>query len=170
MEMKAFEKLSYGLYIISSIQEEGGKCNGQIANAVIQIVNDPPTIAISINKKNMTHDCIAKSGVFSLSVLTQETPMTFIGKFGFKSGRNINKFEGVNFKTGKSGVPLVLDYTSAVFEAKVINQVDCGPYSIFIASVVDTRIVGDGIPMTYAYYHMVKRGKSPKTAPTHIKT
>jgi len=165
MDPKAFYKLSYGLYIIASAKD--GKFNGQIANTVFQISSQPATIAISINKQNLTHDFIESSGMFSITVLKKETSMQFIGKFGFKSGRDINKFEGVDYKTA-DGVPVILENGVAYLIAKVVNKVDVSTHTVFIGEVVDAEILSSSEPMTYAYYHEVKKGKSPKTAPTYI--
>jgi rubredoxin len=94
--------------------------------------------------------------------------MPFIGHFGFKCGRDINKFETVNFKLGETGVPIVLDNTVAYIEAEVINQMDCGSHTIFVGQVRDCNVLNSNEePMTYAYYQEVKRGKAPKTAPTY---
>lgn len=165
MNKTAFHKMSYGLYLISS--SSGNRINGQIANAVFQITSEPPTIGISINKQNLTHDFIRETKKFSVSILSQATPMDFIGRFGFRSGRDINKFEGVNYKTGSTGIPIVKDYAVAAIEAEVIGEMDCGTHRIFWGQVVDCSLFSDEEPMTYAYYHAVKGGKSPKTAPTY---
>lgn len=167
MDVKALYKLSYGLYIVSSGKED--KFNGQIANTVFQITSEPPTLAVSINKQNLTHKFIHNSRVFTVSILSKDTPMNFIGNFGFKSGRDINKFAQVNYKPGKTGAPVVLDHTLAYLEAKVINEMDVGTHTIFTGELVDAAALKSGEPMTYAYYHEVKRGTAPKTAPTYIK-
>jgi len=166
MGVEAFRKLSYGLYIVSSHKD--GQFNGQIANAMFQVTSDPPTVAISINKENLTHSFIQASRRFSISILSQNTPMTFIGLFGFKSGRNVNKFEGVNYKIGKTGIPIVLQHAIAWIEADVTGELDCGTHTIFVGQVTDGNILNNELPLTYAYYHEVKKGKSPKTAPTYI--
>lgn len=93
MNLKALHKLSYGMYIVSS--KSGEKFNGQIANTVFQVTSEPPTVAVSINKQNLTHDFIEESKVFNVSILSEEAPFTFIGHFGFKSGRDMDKFDGV---------------------------------------------------------------------------
>jgi len=165
MNPRALHKISYGVYIICSKNEE--KMNGQIANALFQVTAEPPTVAISINKKNLTHEFIEKSRVFTVSVLSEETPMKLIGNFGFKSGRNIDKFKDVNYKFGNAKVPLVLDNTLACIEAKVIGKIDVGTHTIFIGRVEDAEILTEDKPMTYEYYHKVKGGFSPKTAPTY---
>jgi len=165
---KTLHKLSYGLYVICS--KNGKKINGQIANALFQVTSEPPTIAISINKKNLTHEFIKKSNCFTVSVLSENTPMIFFGNFGFKSGRNIDKFKDIKFKFGKDKVPIVLDNALACIEAKVVDNIDVGTHTIFIGNVENAEILTEDKPMTYEYYHKVKRGLSPKTAPTYSST
>ncbi len=167
MNPKALFKVSYGLYIVSSVNE--GKLNGQIANTVHQVTADPAQIAIALNKKNLTHEFVLKSGVFSASVLTQETPMPFIGLFGFKSGRDIDKFSSIEHKTGKTGAPIVLENSVSYMEAEVVNRMDVGTHTIFVGKIQDMDVIQDHEPMTYAYYHQIKGGKSPENAPTHQK-
>ena len=164
----AFFKLSYGLYVVSSIKK--GKLNGQIANAIIQITADPPFIVASINKENLTCEYIKESRVFSVSILSKNTPMTFIGKFGFKSGKDIDKFKETSYKIGVTGAPIVLENSIAYLDVKVKEIIDTGStHILFVGEVVDADIIEEGEPMTYAYYHEIKKGKSPKTAPTYIK-
>lgn len=174
MNPKTVHKISYGLYVVCSRKENkpaspSGRLNGQIANTVFQITSQPPTIAVSINKQNLTHEFIQASKVFTVSVLTQDTPMEFIGRFGFKSGRDIDKLAGVNHQFGQTKAPIVTDYTLAYLEAKLTKELDVGTHTIFVGEVVGAEIIKETEPMTYAYYHQVKRGKAPKTAPTYIK-
>jgi len=166
MNLKALHKLGYGLYVVCS--RKGDRLNGQIANTVIQVTSEPPTIAVSINKNNLTHEFIKDSRVFVASVLSQDTPLSFIGHFGFKSGRDIDKLEGINYKIGETQAPVVIDNTLAYLEAKVIQEVDVGTHTIFIGELVEADVIKEGEPMTYAYYHQVKRGTTPKTAPSYI--
>lgn len=166
MNLKALHQISYGLYVIGS--RKGDQLNGQIANTVIQVCSEPPTISVCINKGNLTHEFIKDSGVFTASVLSQDTPLSFIGHFGFKSGRDIDKFEGVNYKAGDTQAPIVIDYTLSYLEAKVVTEVNAGTHTCFIGEVVGAEVLGEGEPMTYAYYHQVKRGTTPKTAPSYI--
>ncbi len=167
MNKNALEKISYGLYIVSSFKEE--KFNGQIANTVFQITSEPPKVAVSINKGNLTHEFIEASGYFAVSVLRQETPFPFIGNFGFKSGRNVDKFANCSYKIGMTGCPIVLENSVAYMEFKVIDKVDAGTHTIFIGEMLEGEILEEGEPLTYSYYKMVKKGKSPKSAPTYIK-
>jgi ferric-chelate reductase [NAD(P)H] len=166
MEPKTFYKLGYGLYVVSSKKDK--RFNGQIATTVFQITSKPPTIAVSINKKNLTHNFILASKLFTVSILSTETPMKFIGRFGFKSGREIDKFEGVDYQVGVTGTPIVLENSIGYLEAEVINTLDVGTHVVFVGKVVDAQILKDGEPMTYAYYHEVKGGKAPKAAPIYI--
>ena len=165
MNKSAFYKLSYGLYVITSGKE--GRFNGQIANTVFQVTSDPPTVAVSINKQNFTHEHISSSRRFAVSILEEATPMTMIGRFGFKCGRDIDKFEGIGTRVGKTGIPIVTDHAIAFIEAEVVGEMDCGTHTIFLGRVVECDVLGTAQPMTYAYYHTVKGGKSPKNAPTY---
>jgi len=136
---------------------------------MFQATSDPATVAISINKKNYTNELIKLSRKFVISILSQATPMTFIGNFGFKSGRNINKLQNVKIKTGTTKVPIVLENTVSYIEVELEKELDCGTHTIFVGKIVDCDVVNDAEPMTYAYYQDVKGGKSPKTAPTYVK-
>jgi flavin reductase (DIM6/NTAB) family NADH-FMN oxidoreductase RutF/rubredoxin len=167
MNLKTLHKISYGLYVICSYDED--KKNGQIANAIFQVTSEPPTVAISINKQNLTHEYIDKSNKFSISILSDETPLKYIGNFGFKSGRDIDKLEGVNYKCEKTKCPIVLEYSIGFIECNVIKKIDVGTHTIFIANVINADILTDNNPMTYEFYHKVKGGFSPKTAPTYYK-
>jgi flavin reductase (DIM6/NTAB) family NADH-FMN oxidoreductase RutF/rubredoxin len=166
MNLKALHSISYGLYVIGS--RKGDRLNGQIANTVIQVSSQPPLISVCINKENLTHEYIKSSGAFSVSVLSQDTPLNFIGRFGFKSGREVDKLEGVNYKIGETQVPIVLDHALAYMEAKVTQEADAGTHTDFIGQLVGAEVLKEGEPMTYAYYHQVKRGTTPKTAPSYI--
>jgi flavin reductase (DIM6/NTAB) family NADH-FMN oxidoreductase RutF/rubredoxin len=167
MNLEALHKISYGMYIVTSGKET---CNGQIANTVFQVTSQPETIAACINKQNYTYELIRQSGVFAVSVLSKNTPLKLIGTFGFKCGRDLDKFEGVNFKTGKTGTRIVLDNSIAYLEAKVTKEVDAGTHALFIGEVVEADVLNNEEPMTYAYYHEVKRGVTPSSAPTFLKT
>jgi len=166
MNLQALYRLGYGLYVVCS--KKGDKFNGQIANTVFQVCSEPPIIAVAINRQNLTHDYIMESKVFTVSVLAQDTPLNFIGGFGFKSGREVDKFQGVNYKLGETKVPIVLDNTLAYFEARVLNHVQVGTHTIFVCELVGADVLKEGEPMTYAYYHQVKRGTTPKTAPSYL--
>ncbi|MBN1367506.1 MAG: rubredoxin [Dehalococcoidales bacterium] len=166
MDLQALYKIGYGVYIVCSRQ--GDRFNGQIANTFFQITSEPPTVAVSINKKNLTHEFITASKVFTASVLAQDTPLSFIGQFGFKSGRDLNKLENVQYKMGVTGAPAVLENAVCYVEVKVIKEIDVGTHTIFIGEVAGAEVVSNKATMTYEYYHLVKRGSTPKNAPSYI--
>lgn len=167
MNIEAFFKLTYGLYIITT--KDDNKLNGYIANTAFQVTAEPSQIAISCSKNNLSCQMIQNSGIFSISVLKQNVSADIIGLFGYKSGSEINKFEHINYKTGKSGVPIVTDDCLAWFECKVNKTVDVGTHILFIATIEDNELLDkSGTPLTYAYYHEVKKGLAPKNAPTYI--
>lgn len=166
LDKTTFTKLSYGVYIISSRLND--KFNGQIATAVMQVTSEPSRVAIALNKNNLTHEYILKSGLFSITVLGMSATLKFIGQFGFKSGRDVDKFTDCIYEIGENGCPVIMEYSIAIIEAKVNNSLDVGTHTIFVGDVVAARILSDEEPMTYSYYHKHLKGKSPKTAPTYI--
>jgi hypothetical protein len=128
----------------------------------------PPTLAVSINKENYTHEFIKEGRSLAVNVLDRDTGMVFIGRFGFKCGRDIDKFDGVKYHLSPLGNPILEENSTAFLEVRIDKEVDVGTHTIFIGEVVDADIQSDGEPLTYAHYHLVKKGKAPKTAPTYI--
>jgi flavin reductase (DIM6/NTAB) family NADH-FMN oxidoreductase RutF len=168
LDLESLFKLNYGMSIVSS--KKGDKFNGCIVNTVFQLTPEPLMVAASINRQCLTHEYITESKVFTVSILTEKAPMSFIGTFGFKSGRNIDKFKGVNYKIGQTGVPIILDNTTAFLEAEVTESIDVVTHTLFIAKVVACEILDESAePMTYTYYRVIKRGGTPKTAATYVK-
>lgn len=167
MNKKALWKISYGLYIVSS--KKDGKFNGQIANTVFQLTAEPPTIGVCINKNNLTHEYIQESKVFTVSILSTQATMKFIGLFGFKCGRDIEKFKDIDYKIGKTRAPIVLNNTIGYLECEVTGSMDTGTHTLFIGKLMDAEIINDKEPLTYEYYHKVLKGRAPKTATTYIK-
>jgi ferric-chelate reductase [NAD(P)H] len=152
------------MYVVSSFK--GERLNAQVANTLFQVASEPRLVAVSINKSNLTHEFIEASGFFTASVVTEAAPMAFIGKFGFRSGRELDKFKDTAFERLASGCPVVLDFCCGYIEAKVSSRHDCGEHSLFIAEVTGMEKTGEGKPMTYDYYHEIKKGKTPQAAPT----
>ncbi|MFV0590504.1 MAG: flavin reductase [Draconibacterium sp.] len=168
MNYRAFHKLSYGLYIIAT-EHEGEKA-GYIGNTAFQITSNPSKIAISSHKNNYTTQKILDSKRFSLSVLKKEVETSLIGKFGFMSGAEIDKFQGVETITAKSGAPIVLDSAVAWFDCKVLDAVDVGSHMLIIAEVVEGELISNEEPLTYDYYHKKYKMLAPQNAPTYIET
>ncbi len=167
MNTEAFFKLTYGLYILSS--RDGDKLNGHISNTVFQVTAEPSRIAVATHRDNLTTEYIHKSKVFAVSALQQEVDLEFLGPWGFKSGREVNKFQGINFKTGKTGAPIVLDKSIAWYECEVEQHFEVGTHVIFIGRVIDLDIIDDQKqPLTYSHYREVIKGVSPKNSPTYL--
>ncbi|MBC8320278.1 MAG: rubredoxin [Bacteroidetes bacterium] len=168
MNTEAFFKITYGLFIVSS--GSGNKKAGYVANTAFQVTADPPQIAVACNKDNYTAQLMNESKVFSISVLKQETSSELIGLFGYKSGKDTDKFKSTKYITGRTGVPIVTSDTIAWFECKLVNQFDVGTHIIYVGALVDNDLLSaDEQPLTYDYYRNVKKGKAPKNAPTYIK-
>ncbi len=166
MNLKTLWKISYGIYVVSS--KRGDKFNGQIANTVFQLTAKPPTIGVCINKKNLTYDYIQESKVFTISILSKDTSMKLIGRFGFRTGRDIDKFKELKYKIGKTEAPILLNNTIGYLECEVTKSINVGTHTLFVGKLIEAEIIAEGEPMTYEYYHRVLKGKAPKTATTYI--
>lgn len=148
-------KVSYGLYLVSSLS--GDKINGQICNTLFQITSTPPRFAIGINRGNLTHDYIMKSGVFAASILG-ESDKRIVRRFGYRSGREFDKFKGIPFFKGETGCPILTNAIGYI-ECSVLKDrtADAGTHSIFIGDVVKAKLLNDVDPMTYAFYSKAKK-------------
>lgn len=157
--------LSYGVYIVSAWCD--GNPTGCTANSAMQITAEPATLAVSINHDNFTHRCIAETGFFALNIIGENSDPMLIGQFGFYTGREKNKFEGVPYKVA-SNMP-VLEDSCGYIVCKVVNQMETDTHTVFLGQVVDSAPMKQDKPMTYAYYHSVIKGRAPKNAPTYRK-
>jgi len=167
IDFNALFKVSYGLYIVSSGNKEKG--NGYISNTFFQVTSEPPQFATCCNKNNLTAEFIEKTGFFAVSVLHQETDADIYGRFHYRSGRDINKLEGIKVQYGQSGVPVVMEGIVAFLECKVVNKFDVGSHWLFIGELIDAQLVDDiSEPITYSYYRNIRKGLAPKNAPTYI--
>lgn len=167
MNLESYFKISYGLYIITT--RSGNTMGGYISNTLFQVTAVPPQFAISCNKENYTTELIKQSGVFAFSVVSEKANPAIIGTFGYKSGRDTDKFSGIHYFEGKTGSPVVTDSSVAWFECKVVQTFDVGSHVMFIGEVIDNGLIdAPGKPITYSYYREVLKGYSPKNAPTYI--
>ncbi len=168
--MIAFEALfniSYGLYIVGSGDKNHG--NGFISNTVFQVTAEPPRFAASCNKNNYTAGFISSTGFFSVSVLRQDASPDLFGRFGFRSGKDIDKLDGMQVKYGETGVPIILNDSIACMEFTVVQTVDVGTHWLFIGELLHAEVLDDtNVPMTYLYYRQMRKGVAPKNAPTYI--
>jgi rubredoxin/flavin reductase (DIM6/NTAB) family NADH-FMN oxidoreductase RutF len=167
INFEALFKVSYGLYIVCSGDKNFG--NGFISNTVFQVTSEPAQFALCCNKNNFTSELIKKTSSFSVSVLRQDTSPEIIGRFGYKSGKDFNKLDGIQVKYGETGVPIVLNDTIAFLEFKVKQLFDVGSHLLFIGGLIQSEILDNTKePLTYLYYRQVKKGFAPKNAPTYI--
>ncbi|MBP3816103.1 MAG: flavin reductase [Firmicutes bacterium] len=150
MDDKALRNLSYGLFVLTA--KEGDKDNGCIINTVTQVANTPDRISIAVNKNNYTHDMILATGEFNVSILSQDTPFDTFKHFGFQSGRDVDKTVGINFSRSENGLIYITDTANAYLSGKVIQTVDVGSHTMFIADLVDGAVLSDKESVTYAYY------------------
>ena len=165
MDYHAFDKLSYGLYIVSS--EAGGKAAGCIVNTLGQVTVSPVQVAVTINKENQTTRTILESGKVSATGLAESASMEQIGRFGFQCSRDVDKFAGFAWARDINGVPYVTEQCAARFACTVVNEVDLGTHILFVARVDDWAVLDDVPQMTYDYYHAVKKGLTPPKASSY---
>ena len=167
MNIEAFFKLSYGLYLITSKHDD--ELSGYIANTAFQVTADPPQIAISCHKNNVSSSIIEKSGVFSISVLEKDTDAGLIGLFGYQSDNHKEKFGKINYKIGKTGAPVVLTHAIAYYECEVVDKFDVGSHYLFIGKVVDLELLAEEKePLTYDFFRREMKLAAPERAPTYV--
>ena len=164
MNQSAFHKLSYVVYVVSTWDE--GRPAGCIANSAMQITSKPASIAVSINHDNYTNKCIEQSGRFAISILAEDSDPSIIGTFGFQSGKDVDKFAQVKY-TVEDHMPVITDSCGYIV-CRVIDKMETATHTVFLGEVEGAEVFGNRNAMTYAYYHQVVKGKSPKNAPTYI--
>lgn len=152
MDNSVVQKISYGLFILTSEYE--GKDNGCISNTLTQVTTEPNQVTIAVNKLNHTHDMISKSKKFTVSIINESAKFDLFKRFGFQSGKNVNKFEGYDkVKRTANGTLAITEGTNSYISANVTQQIDVGTHTIFIADVIDMEKFNDVPSVTYAYYH-----------------
>lgn len=149
-DMTALFKIGYGLYVITSAS--GGKDNGMICNTVTQVTSTPNRIAVTINKDNYSHHIIKQSGIMNINCLSEDAPFSVFERYGFVSGRNKDKFEGVETLRSDNGLVFLPAYINSFMSLKVENYIDLGTHGMFICSITEARVINDRPTMTYTYY------------------
>lgn len=164
----ALFKISYGLYIVSSGDRNRG--NGFISNTVFQVTAEPPAFAICCNKNNYTAEFLQRSGVFSVSVLHTGASPDLFGWFGYRTGKDLDKMQGLNVIYGeRTGVPVVLNDSIAFLECRITRTIDVGTHLLFIGELLHSAVLDDTRdPITYAYYRQTRKAVAPKNAPTYV--
>ncbi len=161
IDKSALFKLGYGLYVVST--NDGEKDNGLIVNTVIQVADNPLTLTVSVNKKNYSHDIIKNTRKMNVCCLTEEAPFSLFQNFGFKSGKDADKFEDVFAWRTKNGLMCLRDFINSVISLSVDAYHDMGSHGLFVCSVTEAHVISDEPSMTYAYYHKNVKPKPDDT-------
>ena len=159
-------KHHYGLYVVSSKTDEGyAAC---LINTATQVTAEPIQVMISVNKENVTCGRIMASGHFALAIVDESADMPFIGRFGFRSSLDFDKFADIPVEYDEFGDPYTTLHTCGMVSCAVSQQVDVGTHMLFIGEVVETKDLGEEPPMSYSYYHKVLKGKTPPKAASYV--
>ena len=164
MDITVLFKLSYGLYVVGAMDEF--RPVGCIINTCFQVTSQNPILAISLNKNNYTLSAIKKTKRFSLSIIAEDTDSSIIGRFGFCTSKDNDKYADFGYDVVE-GAPIVKGHFAGRLILDAINFVDNETHEVVLARLVDT-IADTGKSMTYDYYHRVIKGKAPKNAPTYV--
>ena len=160
-DLTALFKIGYGLYVLTT--RDGEKENGCIVNAVSQVTDTPLRVAVTVNKSNYTHELITKTGKMNVNCLSTDAPFGIFEWFGFASGRDKDKMDGMNVSHSENGIPYLNFFTNAFISLEVETSVDLGTHTMFICNVTEAQVLNDKESMTYAYYHAnVKPKPQPK--------
>lgn len=162
MNRKAFNRINYGLFIVGVGGE--GQPQGCIVNSLHQVISGRPyKFSLTVNKSNETFKAIEAKGTFAATVLAKDAPKDLVDLFGYKSGRVVNKFEGLNVEQDGNGDPFVKDHALARFACKVTERLDLGSYMLYIAEAVEAEVLGEGPALTVDDYKN-GGGSTPATA------
>ncbi|MBP3799045.1 MAG: flavin reductase [Ruminococcus sp.] len=151
MDMQVMNKISYGLYVLTA--RCGNQYNGCIINTLAQVTSSPNRVSVTVNKSNFTEYMIRSSGRFNVSMIDESADFSLFTHFGFQSGRWCNKFYDFAIDKAENGIPYIKKGVCAYVSCTVVQSVDLGTHTMFIADVDDGAVISDNAPMTYAYYH-----------------
>ena len=165
MDEKALYKITYGLYVVSAQAE--GQRSGCVVNTLQQVTAEPVRLAVTVNKDSLTCQLIQKAGRFAAVALDQRADMMAIGRFGFRTGRDMDKFEGIPCKEDAAGMPYPTATACAHYSCKVEQTVDLGTHLLFVDLAEESEILTEDEPLTYSYYRNVIKGLTPKGAPSY---
>ena len=159
-ENAALFKLGYGLYVITA--NDGEKDNGCIVNSVMQVTNTPNKVAVAINKQNYTHDMVMKTNKLNVNCIAESAPFSVFQNFGFRSGRDTDKLEGVAFSRSNNGLAVLNENINAYMSLWVESTVDLDTHTLFICFVTQMDEISEERTMTYTYY---QENVKPKPQP-----
>ncbi len=162
IESSVMYKLSYGLFVLTT--RDGEKDNGCIISTAIQTTSTPPQVSIAVNKTSFTHGFIRKTGEFTLSILAESAPLSTFKRFGFQSGKDVDKFADCGYdERAANGIRYVPEHVNGVIAAKVIDSTELPTHTVFFADVTQSLALSDEKSMTYQYYQdNVKSKPQPK--------
>ncbi len=149
-DLTALFNIGYGLYVVTS--NDGKKDNGLIVNTVTQVTNTPNKIAVTINKQNYSHHVINQTGIMNVNCLSIDAPFEVFERFGFQSGRNVNKFENYNVNRSDNGLVFLPRYINSFMSLKVDQYIDLDTHGMFICSITESRVITNLETMSYTYY------------------
>lgn len=162
MDEKAMYKLTYGLFVLTSKRD--GRDNGCIINTAGQVTASPNRISVAVNKQNLTHDFIRDSGEFNISILSEKVQFETFKHWGMQSGRDTDKMLSVEFERSANGIAYITNGANAFISAKVVQSVDLGSHTLFIADVTDGAVFSEDESATYAFYQKNIKPKSRENA------
>ena len=165
MDEKALYKLTYGLYVVSA--QADGQRGGCVVNTLQQVTAQPVRLSVAVNKDNFTCGLIQKAGRFAAVALDQRADLMTVGRFGFRTGREEDKFAEIPFAEDKAGMPYPIEAACARFSCKVEQTMDLGTHILFVGLAEQMETLTEDESLTYAYYRNVIKGKTPKNAPSY---
>ncbi|MBQ9791397.1 MAG: flavin reductase, partial [Clostridia bacterium] len=161
VDSKALYKISYGLYVATTF--DGAKHNGMILNTAIQVTSSPERVSVTINKANYSCEVIKNTGKLNVCCLSVDAPFSVFERFGFKSGKDVDKFIDYPFSESSNKLAVLKEYINAYMSLSVVNSVDLGTHIMFICDITEAKVINDLDSMTYDYYQ--KNVKPKKEAP-----
>ena len=166
MDTRALHKFTSGLYVVST--QAGETVSACLINTGLQLTSAPLQVQAVVNKQNYTEGIIEQSGHFALTLVSEKADMPYIGRFGFRTSTEFDKFAGIERRTTVLGDPFTPVASAAVLACKVVSTLDVGTHVVFVGEVVDAEVLSSAAPMTYAYYHSTLKGKTPPKASSFV--
>ena len=168
MDASALFKFSSGLYVVSADPGAGERAAACLVNTGLQVTSAPLQVSVTVNKENFTCGAIERAGHFSLAVVDESADMLFVGRFGFRTSTDFDKYDGIASAVASTGDPYPAEHVCSYVACNVVQTVDVGTHLTFVGEVVDAGNLSGMPPMTYAYYHTTLKGKTPPKASSYV--
>lgn len=166
MDASALYKFSSGLYVVSA--DDGERTGACLVNTALQVTSQPLQVSVTVNKENFTEGAIERAGHFSVAVVDESADMLFVGRFGFRTSADFDKYEGIASAVASTGDPYPTEHVCSYVACKVVQTLDVGTHVTFVGEVEDAGNLSNVAPMTYAYYHGTLKGKTPPKASSYL--